>query len=289
MFRLAIAFLALGLVVGADETAKPTVKRYKLRSRLKVGQRYTGSNTISYKLTTTVREGDKNESFTEEVKRTERFVDKIVRTGVNDVMEIERSYLKLFTKARGHDGTPSVHQSPLQGRTVIMTERRRRRDVKLQGRGSVDNLVRRTAGLELDWRDVFPTDPVGPGDSWEGDADALARRIAPYLNIGSRSKMKLRFEEVAVVEGTKLAKLYVDWEVEGMRDRNLFTKAAMSGDVHFDLKLRRVVHVDMVGTVIVRGAVIVKGGTRIVKGTGPVTFQSSLKLTEAVKAAAEDE
>jgi len=164
---------------------------------------------------------------------------------------------------------------------VQLIERNRRRDVKVKGGGTVDQVVKRTAGLELDWRDIFPNDPVSAGDAWDADSSALARRIAPYLDIGNRSKMRVRLEEFAKADGRDVAKLYVDWEVEGMRDRHLFTKLMLSGDVFFDLDLGRVTHVDLVGNLIVRGAVILRGGgTRIVKGVGPVTLQTSVKATE---------
>jgi hypothetical protein len=291
MFRIATVLLVLGFAAGAQDAPKRAPERHVLRPRLLVGHRYTGSNTITYKVTTKVREGDRETASTEEVTRTERFLDHVIRAGDNGVLEIEREYQKLYTKVRDENDRPVVQQNPLQGRTVQLIERSRRRDVKVRGGGTVDQVVKRTAGLELDWRDIFSNEPVAAGDAWDADSAALARRIAPYLNIGNRSKMRVRLEEFAREEGRELAKLYVDWEVEGMRDRHLFTKLTLSGDVYFDLDLGRVTHVDLVGKLIVRGAVILRGGgTRIVKGVGPVTLQSTVRETEVVASAVpEDE
>jgi len=288
MPRTLLILCALGLVVQADEETAPE-KPLVLRQKLRTGQRFTGSNSVSYSVTVSVRQSQKVTSTTESVQRTERFVDEVTRAGSNGVLEIDRSYLRLYTKARDSEtDRPSVYQSPLQGREVKIVERRRRRDVKLQGRGAMDPIVRRTVGLELDWRDVFPEDPVRPGDAWDAEAGALGRRLAAYLNCGSRTKMRLRFEEIVERDGSRMAKLYADLTLEGMRDRNLFTKVTLAGDVFFDIRLRRVVQVDLTGNMAVRGATIAVGGSpRIVKGDGPVTVKSTINPAP-VEAAASD-
>ena len=81
MSRTAIVLLVLGLAAGADEASKRGPERHVLRPRLTVGQRLTGSNTISYRVTTKVREGDRETSSVEEVTRTERFLDHVLRNG----------------------------------------------------------------------------------------------------------------------------------------------------------------------------------------------------------------
>ena len=286
MPRLLFALVLLALSAPAQEKevrrAPPKRGPVLLQVRLRRGQRFTGSNTVSFTTTTSIKQGDREQTTTQSVERTERYVDKVLRSGARGVLEIERTYLKLFTKARtSKDGRPDVYQSPLQGRTVLLKERNRRREMKTDTPGaSVDQLVRRTVGMELDWRDIFSEDPVKPGDEWEGDAGALAKRLGAYLNCGSRTKMRVRFEEVVEREGARLAKLYVDWRLEGMRDRNLFTKTMLAGDVYFDLVLARVVAVDLVGNIIVRGAVIQGGVPRIIRGTGQVVVKSTVKLLE---------
>jgi hypothetical protein len=258
-------------------------------TQLRRGQRFTGSNTVAYTLTMTTRQGQKETSESESVERTERFVDQILRSETHGVLEIERTYTKLFTKARTGDQTrPDVFQSPLQGQKVELKERAHRRDVKLSGHGTIEPLVRRTVGMEIDWRDAFPEEPVRPGDAWEADAGALSRSLGAYLNCGTRSRMRVRFEEVVDRQGSKQAKLYVDWILEGMRDKNLFTKVTLAGDVYFDLALQRVVEVDLTGSMIVRGAIIGTGAPRIVKGEGQVLMKSSLRTAD-VEAAVEEE
>lgn len=259
-----------------------------LESQIRRGQRLTGSNTVSYTLTVKTRQGQKETEETETVERTERFIDVVQRSETHGVLEIERTYLKLFTKARGaDDARPDVRQSPLQGQKIELKERGHRRELKIAGNGTIEPIVRRTAGMEIDWRDIFPEDPVLPGDTWEADAGALSRALGAYLSCGTqRPVMRVRFEEVAGKAGGKLAKLYVDWTVEGMRDKNLYTKVALAGDVHFDLALQRVVAVDLTGTMIVRGAIIGNGAPRIVKGEGQVLVKSSLGTAD-VEAAPE--
>ncbi|MHC4134562.1 MAG: hypothetical protein ACYTDU_04820 [Planctomycetota bacterium] len=259
--------------------------RRVLQMKLRRGQRFLGTNTVSYSVTTKFRQGDKNWSTSESVQVTERFKDKVLRSGTRGLLEVERSYLLHYTKHRASEqDRPHVEQSALQGRKVVLRERRRRREVKLDGPGAVDPIVRNTAGIEIDWRDIFPDDAVAPGDTWTADAVALSRRLAAYLDSGKRGKMQVRFEEV--VDGQ--AKFYVDWTLEGMRNRNLFTKVTLAGDVFFDLKLKRVVNVDLTGNIVVRGAIIGEGQPRIVKGEGKVSLKTTVKVAP-VEASAEDE
>ena len=270
--------------------APPQPGAIAFETHLRRGQRYTGSNTVSYTVTMTTRQGQQETAETESVERTERFVDQVQRAETHGVLEIERTYTKLFTKARKGDETrPDVYQSPLQGQKVEIKEREHRRDAKLNGRGTIDQLVRRTIGMEIDWRDIFPEDPVRPGDSWDSDAGALARALGAYLNCGTRSQMRVRFEEISERAGARQAKLYVDWSVEGMRDKHLFTKVTLAGDVYFDLALQRVVAVDLTGSMIVRGAIIGNGAPKIIKGEGQVLVKSSLKPADVQAAPEEDE
>jgi hypothetical protein len=278
-----ICLVALLAPSAAGDKTAP--QRRTLVMKLRRGQRFLGTNTVSYSVTTTFRQSDRQWSKSESVQVTERFKDKIRRSGSHGVLEVERSYLLHYSKHRASaQDRPHVEQSALQGRKVVLRERRRRREVKLDGPGVVDPIVRHTAGIEIDWRDIFPNDPVAPGDSWKADCVALSRRLAAYLDSGKRGKMQVRFEEIA--DGQ--AKLYVDWTLEGMRDRNLFTKVTLAGDVFFDLKLQRVVHVDMTGNIVVRGAIIGEGHPRIVKGEGQVSLKTSVKAA-TVEASAEDE
>jgi hypothetical protein len=262
---------------------------FLLETQLRRGQRFTGANTVAYSATMTTRQGQKETTESESVERTERFVDQVLRSETHGVLEIERTYTKLFTKARtGDEARPDVYQSPLQGQKVQLRERAHRRDLRVGGRGTIEPLVRRTAGMEIDWRDIFPEDPVRPGDAWDADAAALSRALGAYLNCGTRARMRVRFEEVLERNGSKQAKLYVDWTLEGMRDKNLFTKVTLAGDVYFDLGLQRVVAVDLTGSMIIRGAIIGTGAPRIVKGEGQVLMKSSLKTAE-IDAAPEEE
>jgi hypothetical protein len=73
----------------------------------------------------------------------------------------------------------------------------------------VDEVLRRTAAIELDWRDVLPDDPVGPGDEWSADCAALSRRLAAYLNSGHAGHMRVRYEQDVVHLDAACAKLYV--------------------------------------------------------------------------------
>jgi hypothetical protein len=296
MPRLLVPLLFLLTLAAAQgvEVEKPRAAQEPggtvLEMQLRRGQRFTGSNTVSYTVTMTTRQGTKDTSETESVERTERFLDQVVRSETHGVLEIERTYLKLFTKARVGDQTrPDVIQSPVQGQKVEVRERARRRDVKLANRAAVDPMVRRTVGMEIDWRDVFPEDPVRPGDVWEGDANALARSLGAYLNCGTRSRMRVRFEEIIERDGSKQAKLYVDWVLEGMRDKNLFTKVTLAGDVFFDFALQRVVTVDLTGSIIVRGAIIGNGAPKIVKGEGQVLVKTTVRPPDVEAAADPDD
>jgi len=286
---LALLVLVASAEDGAPAAGHRSSKPILLQTTLRRGQRYVGSNTVSYTLTISEKQGDRETSSTASVERTERFVDKIERAGANGILEIERTYTRLFTKARnGEDGRPEVFQSELQGQTLLLREKGRRRELKLETRGvSVDPIVRRTAGMELDWRDVFPRDPVAPGETWDADDGALASRMAAYLECGTRGHMRVRFEEVVEREGAQVAKLYVDWTLEGMRDRRLFTKVTLAGDLFFDLKLKRVVEVDLVGNIVVRGAIIGQGAPRIVRGEGPVLVKTTVHASD-VEAAVDD-
>ncbi|MFI5403387.1 MAG: hypothetical protein ACHQ1G_10650 [Planctomycetota bacterium] len=292
---LAMVLLLLSLAAGQGIEVEKPVKPAEpggilFDTQYRRGQRFTGSNTVSYTVTMMTRQGQKETSESETVERTERFVDQVLRSETHGVLEIERTYTKLFTKARKGDETrPDVYQSPLQGQKVELKERSHRREAKVAGRGTIDPLVRRTIGMEMDWRDIFPEDPVRPGDSWDSDAAALSRSVAAYLNCGTRAKMRVRFEEIVDRGGTKQAKLYVDWTLEGMRDKNLYTKVSLAGDVYFDLTLQRVVAVDLTGSMIVRGAVITTGAPRIVKGEGQVLLKSSLRPADVEAAPEEDD
>jgi hypothetical protein len=288
MPRRLCLFCLVGLLASSlagDKSAPGGDAKQVLRMELRRGQRFLGSNTVAYSVTTNFRQSDKSWSTSESVQVTERFRDKILRTGSHGTLELEREYLLHYTKQRASKRErPHVEQSALQGEKVVIRERRRRREVKLEGAGAVDPIVRATVGIEIDWRDIFPDDAVGPGDTWKADATALSRRLAAYLDSGHRAKMDVRFEEV--VDGQ--AKLYVDWTLEGMRDRNLFTKVTLAGDVYFDLELKRVVHVDLAGNIVVRGAIIGERQPRIVKGEGQVSLKTTVK-TAPIEASADAE
>jgi hypothetical protein len=79
----------------------------------------------------------------------------------------------------------------------------------------------------------------------------------------------------------------VDWTAEGARDRHLHTVVNLAGDVFFDLKLKRVVLVDMGGSITVRGA-YVSERTRIVKGHGPVMLKTTINAAP-LQASADDD
>ena len=273
----------------AAEEAEP-VEPVTLAAKLETGQRYTGSNVVIYELEMTVREGRKSSKTKESVKRTERFVDRVLRAGSNGVIEIERSYLKLFSTVMNSSlERKIVQKSPLKGRVVKIKEQRRNRILALEGRGGIDSLVRRTAGIEIDWRDAMPDEPVRPGDEWTPDVSALTRRFAAYLNCGTRGKMRVRYEGDIDVKGHRMAKLYVDWTIQGMRDRHLFTKVVVAGDVLFDREIQRVVDVDLSGSMIVRGAIILEEGSKIFKGEGPVSLRMQLRAPKVEASAGEEQ
>ncbi|MHC4224271.1 MAG: hypothetical protein ACYSX0_04740 [Planctomycetota bacterium] len=276
MSRLLAAMLLLsgGLLLSQEDQPE----RRLLRANLKTGARYAGSNTVSATVKTVVRKGDQETSSSYEISRTERFVDEVLRAGENGVTEIRRHYLRCFAKEKDSEkGRPKVHQSAVQGHTILIREKRRRRDIEFEGKVAMDLLLRKVVGMEMDWRDIFSDEPVAPGESWEGDATALTRRLAPYLECGTRPKMKVHYEEILKQGDREIAKLYVDWVIQGMRDKHLFTKVVLAGDVLFDFKLERVVSVDLAGSIIVRGAIVGQDAPRIVKGEGPVSVKSEIK------------
>lgn len=283
--------LLVGLLVPAAAGPGPKSKRIKIRAMLTRGGRYLCSNMVSYTTRTTTRQGESKSETLESVQRTERFIDRIVRAGENGIAEIRRDYLLAYTKTRNSEhGRPTVHNSPMRERSVIIRENRRRRDVQMVGRGVIDPLVRRVVGMEIDWRDIFPEDAVGPGDVWDAEVTALGRRMAAYLRCGTRAKMRVRYEANVEVEGSPQAKLYIDWTLEGMRDRRLFTKVTLAGDVFFDFKLKRVVKVDLAGTMVVRGAIVGdKGPPSIIKGEGPVTILTTVAVAPEPQAAPHDD
>ena len=271
------ALCLVGLLAASSAGDKNAPPARVLKMNLRRGQRFLGTNTVSCSVKTDFRQGDKSWSASTSVQVTERFKDTILRSGTHGVLEVERTYLLHYSKHRASaQDRPHVEQSALQGRKVILRERRRRREVKLDGAGVVDAIVRNTAGIEIDWRDIFPDEAVAPGDAWTADCVALSRRMAAYLDSGKKGKMTVRFEEI--VDGQ--AKLYVDWTLEGMRNRNLFTKVTLAGDVFFDFKLNRVVNVDLTGNIVVRGAIIGAGHPRIVKGEGKVSLKTTVKAAE---------
>lgn len=266
---------------------KPVKKAYVLRHKLKSGARYQGSNTVAFKLKTEVRRGQVKQESTESVERTERFRDHVTRASERGPVEIERMYLKLFTKVRSTENDrPDVDQSPLQGRTVTIVEKRRSRRIRGDGSVTIPPIVRKSVGLEMDWRDILPRDPVHIGDVWEADAEMIARRLAVYLESGSRSQMIVTFEGIDRSEGRERAKFYVDWKIDGMRNRQLFTKIRMAGDVFFDLELQRFTFIDISGQFGVQGAIVVTGrAPEIIKAEGKVSYKSTLSEVPIAAAA----
>lgn len=286
MKRLFIAALLPVLALArAEEPAK-----VMLQARLHPGERLAGSNSIGFEMKMSERQADREKTTFESVQRTERFVQTVQKTPETGSLEIERTYLSLYARVKsGNAERPTVFQSPVTGRTVLLKETRRRREVALKGHGALDAHVQRTAGMEIDWRDILSDDPVGPGDTWSGDSAALSKRLAAYLNCGSsRTEMKVRYEEDAVRQSLRCAHLYVDWTVEGMRDLHLFTKVTLSGDAWFDLEGQRFLEIDLAGKMIIQGAIAGKGPATIIRGEGPVTLKSGLKAAP-LEAAVEDE
>jgi len=282
---VATAASEAGAPVKSTKVEKP--KTYLLRQVLHSGTTFVGSNTVAFDLKTTVKRNGKVTKSRESVERTERFRDHVIAASERGPLVIERMYQKLFTKVRvsGKD-RPDVVQSPLQGRTVIISEHGRNRRVRSQDNMNIPTIVRKSIGLEMDWRDILPRDPVQVGDKWEADAQRIAHRIAVYLDSGTRSSMKVTFESLDVRDGHRYAKLYIDWKIEGMRNRKLFTKVRFAGDVIFDLDMKRFVSVDLSGQFGVQGATIGGGNTEIVKAEGSVVYKSTLRQVLVAAAAA---
>ena len=261
-------------------------KRYLLRYELAPGKRFIGSNTVTFELKHKVRSGNKTEESRESVERTERFRDHIKASSTRGPLEIERQYQRLFTKVRtSARGRPDVDQNPLQGRTVTITERRRRRSVRAGKAVKIPSFVRKTIGIEIDWRDVLPREPVAVGDAWEADAEAFARRLAPYLDSGSRARMIIRFESIVVRDGARCANFYIDLRIDGMRDLRLFTKAQMAGDALFDMDLKRFILIDLSGSFVVRGAIVGEGAPRIIQSEGKASYKSTLREVKVAASA----
>ena len=271
----------------AKKPAKKKVETFLLRYELARGKRFIGSNTVSFDIKHTVRTGNnKKEVSHESVERTERFRDHIKSSSSRGPVEIERQYQRLFTKVRNSErGRPDVDQNPLQGHTVIITERRRSRSIRATKGLAIPPFVRKTVGIEIDWRDVLPRERVQVGDAWEADAEAFARRLAPYLDSGSRARMIVRFESIEIRDGARCAKFYVDLTIDGMRDRQLFTKAQLAGDAIFDMSLKRFVMIDLAGSFIVRGAILGKGLPKIIQAEGKASYKSALREVRVSAAA----
>ena len=276
MSRICMVLLFLGIVAGAEAPEK--AQKQVLEYRLEPGARTLGLNRVTYTVTMTERMGLETVTRTESVQRTERFLDQVMRAGVGGIVEIKRTYNMAQVKIKNDETKRKVLEwSPMNGRTVRILERARKREVKLEGRGVVDAFTRKTIGMELDWRDLFQDYPVGPGDVWDAETVALGRRMAVYLACGDKSRMRVRYEENVVRDGRKQAKLYVDWTLEGMRDRHLFAKAQLAGDVYFDFADQRIVEVDLGGSIRVNGTIMVNGTPKIIKGEGPLALESTVK------------
>jgi hypothetical protein len=283
MARVCVALFVLAWLAGAGDGKRV------LRARFRPGDRVSVTTIVSYDLATTSTQGQRVTTVSESVQRTERFVDTYVESPENGALAVERTYTKLFTKLRsGDQERPTVVQSPLSGKSVRIEEQGRRRLVTVQGREAVDDLLRRTAGMEIDWRDILPDDPVGPGDAWDADATALAKRLDAYLATNQRGKMRVHFESIVRHQDVDCAKLYVEWELAGMRDRNLSTRVVLAGNAYFDLVAERFVEIDLAGTQVVRGAILANDPPRIVKGEGPVAIRVTIRPAP-VQAAADGE
>jgi hypothetical protein len=270
----------------AKKAKKAPPKSYLLRQVLHAGTTFVGSNTVAFDVKTTKTRDGKVTKSREAVERTERFRDRVETASDRGPFKIERTYQKLFTKVRvSGKQRPDVDQSPLQGRKVTITERGRTRRVKCTEGLVVPPIVRKSVGVELDWRDILPREAVKVGDKWEADAERLARRIAVYLDSGTRSEMKVTFEGIDERGGRRCAKFYVDWKLDGMRNRQLFTQARLAGDVLFDLDLKRFVSVDLSGEFGIQGAIMGNGSHEIVKGEGSVVYKSTLREVPIVAAA----
>jgi len=288
-----LAFLLVPSLLAAGEPAGKAAKppeKVLLAPQFREGDRFAVSLQVSTDVRRKEKQGDRETVSSESVQRTERFVDLVTTPGEAGLLEIERSYLTLYTKVKGgEEERPTVFRSPLSGRSVTLREQGRRRDVTLKGRGSLDALTQKTAGVEIDWRDILSDRPVGPGDEWEAECDGLAKRVAALLSCGhSRSAMRVRFEERAKRFDRDCVRLYVDWTIEGMRDLQLFSKVTLAGDAWFDLGYGRFVDIDLVGTIGVQGAIVGRGPARIIRGEGPVSLKTVVRRSE-VEAAVEKE
>jgi hypothetical protein len=186
-----VTLCLLAYAVSADEAPKKRL----LKAKIRTGDRVTGTNTVSFDITTNEKVGDETEQRVEFVQRTEKFVDEVKEAGELGLIEIERNYLTRYEKIRSDKlGRPEIIRSPLSGRTVVIREKNRRREVRARGADQVDAVTRRTIGIEMDWRDILSDDPVAPGDTWTADSAALARRIAAHFDCGTRTKMEVRYE-----------------------------------------------------------------------------------------------
>ena len=71
-----------------------------------------------------------------------------------------------------------------------------------------------------------------------------------------------------------------------MRNRQLFTKIRMAGDVFFDLEMQRFTFIDIAGQFGVQGAIIVTGrAPEIIKAEGKVSYKSTLSEVPVAAAA----
>lgn len=289
---LVIVVLIAGGLARAQESAEDPGR--EMPFRLIEGSRYTGLHQVTWSARTTVRQGEKITESRESVQRTERFVDTVLRAGSDGVFELERTWTASYVKrpSREDPDRKEVLRTPNHGRTLRITEQNRRRTVAPgadEGGAEPDPFTKQTAAVDLDWRDILPDDPVRPGDSWDADATALARRFAPYLDCGRQSVMKVRFIDDVERDGRAMAKLYVYWTLEGMRDRQLFVKVTLAGDVHYDYALQRVVGIELGGSLEVQGAIVRQQVPEIIKGEGPVSLEFELKPAPVEAAApAED-
>jgi len=280
MRRTLMLVLLAGALARAQEPADTTAR--EMPFRLIEGSRFTGLHQVTWSARTTVRKGDKVTESSESVQRTERFVDQVLRADSESVFEIERTYVASYVK-RPSSADPDrkeVLRTPNHGRTFRITEQNRKRTIAAgpeDGGPEPDNFTRQTAGVDLDWRDILPDHVIHPGDNWDADATTLARRFAPYMDCGRQTTMKVRYVEDVELDGRKLAKLYVYWTLEGMRDRQLFVKVTLAGDVHYDYALQRVVKLELGGSLEIQGAILRGRVPEIIKGEGPVMLEFELK------------
>ncbi|MEM8884096.1 MAG: hypothetical protein AAGD14_08520 [Planctomycetota bacterium] len=299
MWRVCLLLLCSATLLQADDAPKAASepaaakkkkpKQYTLRQEIRSGDRFIGSNTIKFDLKTTYKLGNKERKTYEQVERTERFRDVVKQASARGPMEIQRTYQKKYTKVRDDDrGRAQIDRSPLQGHELTIKENLRSRRVRSKLPFTIPPLVRKSIGVEMDWRDILPREPIQVGDRWQADAESIAARLAPYFDSGNRSKMIVTFEAIEKVEGVERAKFYVDWKFEGMRDRELFAKVRLAGDLYFDLEMKRFTLIDLAGTIKLEGVRMGKAHHEIVIGTGEASYKSSVQRA-AVAAAAEAE